>query len=512
MPDVRVALASTMRTGRLLYGFESLGLELISKALAERGFEHVQSFPLAGNRDKTYRSSAARMAMFLEGSEIPVIGISVTSDMYPEYLDFLDGAKTRMKNAIYVGGGVHFAREAWHEDGAKDSIELELEPGRIDAAVYGHCNAFIEFCEGLRDGSIKWNGQIEGELPAGMYAAYDGKVRGSGMSGLPGTKMPVAISGWNGELRLTVAERLSCPNGCDYCTCLGGNVETDSRHVGEIREAVSAAMESGKIARVSVIDNNPLAYGRSLGYLRLLRDHGINVPASIFVDDSMFAGDGWEHLLEKCIELGITGLFAGRETPSAMVAGKMGRMITGRARTQDFLDASGEGMMRFKEAARKCGKVEKLVVSYICSPFEDYTSARRMADEIGMLEADDPAGMVRVVCNALTPYFGTKLRMRCRDMIIGRDNPLLLNSDTVAWDPGGNMGAHNFMCAVNDSSSDPGSIEDQRHMNEFRYSVAMGGIVDDSFRHGQKYPSPFTVSKHPRIIGACVPFAGNAHA
>ena len=393
MPEVKVALVTTRRDEkRSLLGHEDYGLLIAGTALEERGFYKIGLFPKFDKDAGAYtpRIISEQVAKFLKDSEIPVIGISVLSDLYPQYRRLLEKLENAVPGALFVGGGPHFAIEDWEYT---DSIKHEVG-GRLHAVNYGHCEPFIGLCEGLRDGSITWNGRLDGDLPKGLYTCDGDGIRGEGVGGLPDSEMPVAWTHFLGSGRALVYNNGKCPNRCDYCSCLGGEARVGDGTFQYLLEAQDIDPD----LIINIIDSNPFAIRGEIDFLKRMQRKGIGLRKYIYLDDSSLAGDGWEEIVETCKEYRITGLFIGRETASKETAKMMGRNLLGSPRTQDVLDTSYEGLRRFAEAMPDGTNFR---VAYIITPWETPKTARRIADEIIELES---MRAVDCVVNGLVPH------------------------------------------------------------------------------------------------------------
>jgi len=431
MKELKVALVNTQYHGRgyPIGGMENYGLLVLAYAIAGIDIE-VGLFPEVGKST----ADEERIADFLKGADIPIIGLSVTNSQYTEYRQKLAKLRSQVPDAIFVGGGPAFMRE----DGKyKDSVDIGLLEDKLDAVNVGHAMPFVEMCYSLRTERLRRTKTgLEGEISTGLYALKDGKIIGQEKGKMPNIPMPVGITNFIFKRILVYADG-SCPNACDYCTCPRGSLTPAESTFRQIKKYAQYFSKDHPL--ISFSDNNPFMTKKSVEFMREIRRRGITTPLSVYADDAMFANP--EYMRNLVEELGIESIFIGRETSDAQVAAQLGRRLKGKLRDQDLLDRSIKGLLEFNRQMREKVAIR---IGYIVSPFDNPNSIAKLEEETRALSGRN----VTHIISPLQAHFGTEIRRKYRDLLIDPDNPWLMNEDTLSWSRESNPYMHTFISGM----------------------------------------------------------------
>lgn len=422
----------------------NLGLTVIEHGLKERGFHRVSTFQPNPNKfpdlERNGRGIISRFGKMGAAERGAVIGIGTTADEYFKFVLLSRMLRQAFPDAQIVAGGAHFFRQSI--DGHPDTVEIALMEGLADAIQVGHARAFIDFI-------TRHDGDLALADGSGFYRLDPGSkgVLGKGRGKLPRLRsVPFLHDKSRNTIDLILMD--ACRNGCSFCSA-----SSSGRHIFSADVAIrslSLTLNQLEPIMINIQDPNPYDEKDLDYYAKIFRAlDGVRPTAKggYFNPGLLVSDDHRARLLDLFQRHRIWFYFAGRDAVVEKSARAIGSRYGGKLKDQTWLDAEREAMLEFMRRMVRSGStipgILDLDLSYIVSPFDDADAFRAViADLVSFAHLKEGGVGLKVAFFPLTPYPGTKLRKKLKDMIHLDDLDFLTVKDGVIspWREGAGPG------------------------------------------------------------------------
>ncbi|MCX6774851.1 MAG: cobalamin-dependent protein, partial [DPANN group archaeon] len=340
-------------------------------------------------KTQSYKKSLKNLEKRLDNCE--VLGVHTITPNYYLVVNMLRGLKKiHGKLPTVVLGGPHAT--------AVPVITLEQTKGLVDIMVIGPGERQLaEIVMGTPLEEIPNIAYQEGKkiklTKRKLMEPFDEKIERKFLEFC----MTPSFSKRMGKLKeLSDISRYSCPNQCDYCSCVRVRGGTFNRNPDLVAEEIAEINDRKKLENIIFVDDNHfLDFNHAKALNKALIEHGIEASKTSYADLATFTKSN----LQSIKKMNYQSLFVGRDFVTNRLARIYGRRLAGRIR-----DVEGE-----KKILDRAARTIPLTINYII-PAPHYTM-----EEV-KLTVDDMCDYCwqGVRYGILSPLPGTKIREKLR--------------------------------------------------------------------------------------------------
>jgi len=336
-------------------------------------------------KTQSYKKSLRNLEKRLDNCE--VLGVHTITPNYYLVVNMLRGLKKiHGKLPTVVLGGPHAT--------AVPVITLEQNKGLVDIVVIGPGERQLaEIVKGTPLEDIPNIAYREGRKiklsKRKLMEPFDEKIE---RKFLEFCMTPTFSRRKNRVKELSDISRYSCPNQCDYCSCVRVRGGTFNRDPNIVAEEIAEINDRKKLENIIFVDDNHfLDFNHAKALNKALVEQGIEATKTSYADLDTLTKPN----LQSIKKMNYHALFVGRDFVTNRLARIYGRRLAGKIR-----DVEGE-----KKILNRAARTIPLTISYII-PAPHYTmeEVRRTVDDM----CDYCWQGVRY--GILSPLPGTKIR------------------------------------------------------------------------------------------------------